>query len=251
MRAAAATDGSIASLQAKSTSLLHQIETWVKIQEIYTPSLRAYRTAYWDDWRAQCAASGKSAEIRPEKIHLLLPSSKISNVVFDPRLLLIEYQLRHGQAVDALGKARETARLNAYVSGDKRRFVTGQRAHTRSNGILKRLEERKKGVRIRYEDARKALIALAPATGVTNANLLYPELKETDIVSLRVDPSLQRPEHPGSETSEGRRRIPWIWRHFSIGSTTDEDTSLEESESCPLCHHLQSTDGLQPPRPPD
>jgi len=214
----------------KSTALLHKIEGWIKIQEVYTPSLHAVRTAYWDNWREECASTGRSADIKPEKIDLLLPSSNQRNVGYDPRLIQLEWELRHGQVMDALDAARETSRLDAYVRGDKVKFSRGQRANTRSNGILDRLEKRKETVRLTYKAGRDALMALAPKVGVLNPEKLYPELKATDIVSLRVDPSLAKPGRNNEAGSEGNRQIPWIWRHFSIGVEANGDSSLHESE---------------------
>ena len=227
----AKTDGSQATLQMKSNRLLTQVENWIKIQEIYTPTLHAYCVTYWDEWRERSSDLGRTADIRPEAIPLLLPSSKARNVSYDSRLIQLEWQLRHSQATDALDSVRDSVRLKAYVTGDKIRFQVGQRANTRSNGVLERLERRKQASKLTYTTARNALISLAPVIGVLDVEKSYPELTDDDLVSLRVDPSLQKPGQ--GLTTEGQRRIPWIWKHFSVGLGTPDggDTeSLNESE---------------------
>jgi len=160
----------------------------------------------------------------PHNIPLWLPSAIGDKLPCDPRFYSFEWDLRYAQANEALQEIRRNLQLRSHLYKHKDRFITGQRANTRSNATISRVQTYINGSAARYRTARKALVRLAPQLKKDNAwtaSLL--ELHDEDIRAMTVGLD---------EESEGRRSLSWIWKQE--GTALDGD-KLHECKQ-PLKH---------------
>ncbi|GLB34092.1 hypothetical protein LshimejAT787_0109760 [Lyophyllum shimeji] len=203
-KAKSAQPGILSNSRAK---LNQEITNWRQEQLSRFPSLHS----------EQKSADGSHAEELP----LLLPSSFSTDrrsILGLNRLAQIEYQLREGQAHDALAEVRlaiKTCNANLQF---KRNQVHGQRPNTRAQQYLRTLEAEKLAALEKYQRAYRALLALG----------LSPEdqsLRPLDKTQLWMKNVTERHQMGHSKTQD-----PWFWhagRPSGLSPEEEDAWSLE------------------------
>ncbi|KIK34338.1 hypothetical protein CY34DRAFT_98209 [Suillus luteus UH-Slu-Lm8-n1] len=203
-----ATDTQVGRLLQRSNSLQRRIESWVKVQELYIPMVAALRRDKSND------------VITPESFQLLLPSQVGGIATYDLKFQTIEWKLRYAQAHDALRALRSNLRAQTAVLKHKDRNLRGQGANTRARNTLKGIDGRIEAASSRYQDARKALVVLAPLVKETGWQSSLRPLNREDIRGMS--------DLLWGQT-EGRRKLSWIWNmRGAHGDELGNDGSMED-----------------------
>jgi hypothetical protein len=205
----------------------------MKIQHLYMPMVHSLRDK--DD----SATSAPQPETSAHLIKLYLPSSiSEADSPCDRRLFTIEYQLRHGQAHEALDELRTSLCLRSFAYQDKDRFSRGQRKSTRSLGLISRLERRVKTLEAKYNTAQKAIHTLANRLGKTLQEHEFPLLRPQDVRGLKDNTA---PEHMKSSSSQSKKITPtqskvsvdrgnisWIWKELGERESQHGEQMLQD-----------------------
>lgn len=164
------------------------------------------------------AASELSVEKPIYDTQLYLPSSLPFITPCSSLLRRYEFRLREAQAYDALEELRQHLRLQTHMFKYKDKHVFGQRASTRQQGLINRVDKKVQVSAARYRTARTALSNLANHLGEFSWRSRLLRLEDEDIRRL----------HDGEfGVSEGRRTASWIWRVVGVGAG-DEDEGMQE-----------------------
>lgn len=149
---------------------------------------------------------------------LYLPSSLLAITLCDPVLQRHEFRLREAQAYDALHELRQHLRLQTHMYKYKDKNVVGQRASTRQQGLINRVDRKVQISAKKYCTARTALSNLSNRVGehMWKARLL--PLLDDDIRRLQDDQV---------GTGQGKRVVSWIWRVVGVGADS-EDAGMQE-----------------------
>ena len=199
------TDTNQIQVQQCSNILMRRIEAWQQVQDLFMPGARTLR-----DESTQVTNRPHS----PEDLLLFLPSQIKDKTICPHKLEMIEFQLREGQAFDALNDICQGLRSRAYMLKFKDRFLCGQGANTQAQNCVKTLDAKIGSATTRYRVAHAALSTLGPSLG--QVDQLRP-LADEDICTL-VDPSDLQP-------GEGRHQVSWIWWVCGYGEQVMEDES--------------------------
>lgn len=222
-----ATDDQKAKWKVKSNTLRRKISAWIEIEQMYIPSLYLIRLRESD-------AAANQEEPPVFSIPLYLPSAIVSRTSCDTRLLDIEWELRYAQCTDALDDVRNALCMRAFVLIDKSRFQRGQKANTRSQGIVDRIQMKLEEAVIKYRVGREALSKLAGVLRKTGWTDRLPVLRSEDIRALGDEESgRERGGNKAKETSEGRRTVSWIWTRGGGEVNQSNDQRLHESKWLP------------------
>ncbi|KAI0059388.1 hypothetical protein BV25DRAFT_1785942, partial [Artomyces pyxidatus] len=215
-----------AARQEKSNTLRHRIQVWRSVQQTYMPALSNVQAAAEaaspspspptdttppspvPATRTRSRRAAKANEDnsdRPEYTTLWLPSQIPANLRSSgctAGLIEKEIRLRVAQADDALHHIRRQLRVRLALIHHKRIHVDGpgQRAMTRAQTMLKRVNEKLQRYVAKYRRARVALETLEPG-GPWEADV--PELSDKDVRS---------PTKDEKGVGKGRRELSWIWR---------------------------------------
>ena len=138
--------------------------------------------------------------LSPERETLLLPSSfnQVLRKRFDlTSLAIIEYQLREGQAFDALHDLREKIKIFNVNLDFKKKNVFGQGPNTRAQAFLKQLTADKVNAADKYRIAYRALICLGKA--------------ETGLQELHDDQLFGKDASRGAKLGDSKKEDPWFW----------------------------------------
>ncbi|KAF8194573.1 hypothetical protein BJ912DRAFT_1030927 [Pholiota molesta] len=209
-----------AKWQFKSNTLRRKIITWIEAQQMYIPGLYLIRL------RANNTNDEGQEETPVYEIPLMMPSSIFHLTSCDIRLMQFEWDFRYAQSVDSLDDLRDILIMRAYVLIDKRRFQRGQRANTRSQGLVDRIQTELRRAATRYRKARAAIELLAKPLGKIAWDKDLLPLKDEDIQSLSPD---------DQEASEGHRTVSWIWMHAVGDGERSADDRLHESLRIEWC----------------
>ncbi|KAG0693373.1 hypothetical protein DFH29DRAFT_985500 [Suillus ampliporus] len=192
-----ATDNQEGKMVQQSNTLRRRIDTWMKIQELYMPSLAALRVR-------ESSVSG-SVTAAPEAIKLWLPSQISRTAPCNSLLQVIEWKLR----------MHKTAILKY-----KDRNLRGQGANTRARNTLKAVEVRIEAAASTYEYAHKALVVLSPRVNQTGWHSSLRLLDRADVRSMT--------DLLWGET-EGTRKLSWIWNmRGAAANEIDKDNASED-----------------------
>ncbi|KAG1867715.1 hypothetical protein F4604DRAFT_1881617 [Suillus subluteus] len=185
-----------------------QIDTWVKMQELYMPFLAAL-----------CAHDSERSVLdnvttAPEAIKLWLPL-QISMTASS-----IEWKLQYAQAHNALRSLHLNLCAQSAILKYKDCNLHGQGANTRARNTLKAIEARIEAAASTYKHAHKALVVLAPQVNQTKWHSLLWLLDRTNICSMT--------DILWGE-SKGTRKLSWIWNMWGAApNEMDKDNTLEE-----------------------
>ncbi|KAG1823160.1 hypothetical protein DFJ58DRAFT_720087 [Suillus subalutaceus] len=195
-------------LKEQHNSLQRRIEAWVKVQELYMPMVAALR---------RDKANGVVA---PESFQLLLPSQVGGTATCDLKFHTIEWKLQYAQAHNTLRSLRSNLRAQTAVLKYKDRNLRGQGANTRAHNTLKGIDARIEAASTRYQDARKALVILAPLVKETGWQSSLQPLNCKDIRGMS--------DLLWGQT-EGRRKLSWIWNMWGAhGDELGNDGSMKD-----------------------
>ncbi|KAG1887614.1 hypothetical protein F4604DRAFT_1877484 [Suillus subluteus] len=206
-----ATDNQEGKMVQQSNTLQRRIDTWMKMQELYMPSLAALRVS-------ESSVSG-SMTAAPEAIKLWLPSQISRNAPCNSRLQAIKWKLRYAQGHDALRSLRSNLRAQTAILKYKDRNLRGQGANTRARNTLKAVEARIEAAASTYEYAHKALVVLSPRVNQTGWHSSLRPLDRADVRSMT--------DLLWGET-EGTRKLSWIWNMWGAAANEiDKDNASE------------------------
>ena len=157
-------------------------------------------------------------EIAPYDLPLHLPSSLSARIPCAQKLRLYEFRLREAQAHKALEELRQHLRLRTHMYKYKDRHVVGQRANTRSQNTIRRVQNKVNASAAKYRIARHALGLLSRHVGGSDWSTRLLHLAPEDI----------RPLMDGEEgESEGRRTLSWIWKVVGVSDQSQDDGMQE------------------------
>ncbi|KAJ7113288.1 hypothetical protein C8R43DRAFT_1138715 [Mycena crocata] len=223
-----ATDRQKTGLRERSNKLARKITEWIKIQASFSPTVVTLRAA---DERARAAA----ARLQPTPgipvfaTKLWLPSRLASAPGGDCKdsHARYEFELRVGQANEALEEIRRLLLVRAHKFYHKNQFARGVAANTRANTSLKKLEEQLRRVCALYRAARQALVSLGPKLGRTEWKQTLRVLAADDVRG-RPRGTFSDPQHKSRlkrrrtqtpveaaeelrKKKEEERAASWIW----------------------------------------
>ncbi|KAJ8581384.1 hypothetical protein M405DRAFT_868719 [Rhizopogon salebrosus TDB-379] len=206
-----ATDNQEGKLLQRNNILQRRVDSWVKMQELYMPTLANLRI------NERSTSSG--TDIAPDSFKLWLPSQIGRAVPCDSRLQRLEWRLRYAQAHDALRSLHSNLRAQTTILKYKDRNIRGQGANTRARNTLKGIESRIEAAANRYWRAHKALVVLSPLLNETGWHSSLQPLNREDIRFMS--------DVLWGET-EGSRKLSWIWNmRGAAPDEMDNDGSLE------------------------
>ncbi|KAG2137014.1 hypothetical protein DEU56DRAFT_871445 [Suillus clintonianus] len=201
-----ATDNQLSAMQQRINALRRRIEKWIQIQMLYIPSVARLR-AYTSD------TEDTTLEEPVHAIKLWMPSAVVKAG---------HWKLRCAQAHDGLQDLRQHLRLKHHLTGFKKNWLTGQRAHTRSRAVIDTVQAKIDA----YCMAWRALDDLADALLCLDLEIEFPKLEDEHIRRMTE-------AQAGGLVSEGRRfvAVSWIWtqRH---GAGEEELSEAMRVEWC-------------------
>ncbi|KAG6847867.1 hypothetical protein H0H93_005344 [Arthromyces matolae] len=210
-------------LTERSNQLRRKIALWIDAQVTVMPEASRHRQS-----KSQTTTEGTPG-VQVYDIELWLPSKLATkNTLVNHQFRLFEWQLRHGQAHDALDEIRNALRLQAYLYKHKDRYASGVKANTRSNTAISRATEMVKEGSRKYRIAREALATLAQ-TGIE-----IPVDWASNLRPLRDEDCRKLSEGLVGDT-EGRRTVSWIWFHFPAAAEAAEDPRLNDALRIEWC----------------
>lgn len=167
-------------------------------------------------------ASDTTAEIAIYNTPLYLPSSLPQSTPCNIKLQQYEFKLREAQAYEALDELRQHLRLQTHMWKFKDRHVVGQRANTRQQNLINRVDQKVKASVSKYRRARDALSKLADRVGEISWRGRLLRLQDEDVRRLN--------EGQLGE-SQGKKKMSWIWQVQGV-SEHSEDEGIQEGGHC-------------------
>ncbi|KAH9482659.1 hypothetical protein JR316_0004759 [Psilocybe cubensis] len=222
-----ATPSQIRVIQESSNKLRRRITAWTEVQSLYMPHAAVLRQK---DASAMLLPGG-SPSVKTENLPLYLPSSFGSNMPCDPSLRIFEWQLRQGQAFDALHEIRQNLRVASHYIKHKKRFSRGVAQNTRSNTTIKTFQEKADHAGEKYRVARAAMVHLSAHVG----DLAHPGW-QSELKPLREEDMRNISEGQKGET-DGRRTISWIWLTEGVSAIEEKDKRMHEALRIEWCHN--------------
>lgn len=147
-------------------------------------------------------------------------------IACDVNLCHIEWKLRCAQAHDGLQELHQHLQLKWHLTGFKRDWIRGQRAHTRSRAVINTVQLKVDGAATKYRTAWTALKSLSIKLSKLTWEVEFPKLNDGDIQGMMEG------QAGGEAETEGRRlvSVSWIWKQ-SHGAGEEE---LSEGNCCHL-----------------
>ena len=196
-----------AKILERSNALRRRIDAWIEIQHLYIPQLASVRAA------ADQEGGGKPPAVHD--IELYLPSRIHAFVHCDIILLQYEWELRYAQAHGSLNDLRGLLLMESMMFKSKERHSRGQHQQTRSVKLLKRVRSRIDAAAAKYRLIRSSLQSLARP---------LHQFKWSDILRVLEDDDMSTLTSLDNDTSEGRKKLKWIWTVQGTGANADEST---------------------------
>jgi hypothetical protein len=187
--------------------------------------------------RADRAASDDTPDVQSYDFQLWLPSSLPPRTACPTKLCVFEFKLREAQAYEALEELRQHLRLRTHMYKYKDRNCVGQRANTRSQNLINRVQKKVEASSTKYNVARQALSKLSSHNEDFGwRSKLLPLLPE-DIRAFTDG-------EPGQ--SEGHRTLSWIWKVVGVLDDS-EDSGVQEGAYNYSKHFILAIDTLLSP----
>ncbi|KAJ6559495.1 hypothetical protein DFH09DRAFT_1316801 [Mycena vulgaris] len=154
---------------------------------------------------------------KPEKEELFLPSHFTAAMRSELKLealAQVEYELREGQAFDALGEVRTAIRTLNYNLQIKKAIIHGVGANTKSQNFLKTLSNDIQIAADTYRRARTALLAL----GLSETDGALQELRKSDLFGKS-----------GQRVAMGHSKLvdSWFWTTIGRGANLSQEEEAE------------------------
>ncbi|KAF7975089.1 hypothetical protein HWV62_10489 [Athelia sp. TMB] len=234
---ASATSLQRSKVEERKNVLGRKVKSWTDIQQVYMPEVSVIRA------REEQAAANRSKAMEPYDIPLHLPSALTRRLRTSPKLFIYEFRLRTAQAYEALDELRRHLRLHTHITLFKNRHVPGQRANTRSQGLLNRAQFKVNASAAKYKRARASLHSisrLSDDVGLPDEGLR--ELNPDDIRSFADDTdkkaeaqkTQKEREKERLGLGEGRKKMSWIWKVYGVGADTANE-GLQEALRIEWC----------------
>ncbi|KAG6914117.1 hypothetical protein DXG01_002336 [Tephrocybe rancida] len=208
-------------LQLRSNTLQRKIAVWSNIQQLYIPGVSSLRRV------EEHQAAAKKKPLTPYTLSLFLPSQIGSKLPVLPHLVEVEWKLRIAQAYEALDALRHNLQIWAHLFKFKDRFIRGQHANTRARGAIDTVQARIDAAASEYRAAHKALDSLSTVSGDTSWRAQLLPLQDIDIREMS--------EAEDDRTSEGRRRISWIWKMLGVIGDHNDSEELRDALRIEWC----------------
>ncbi|KAJ7081795.1 hypothetical protein B0H15DRAFT_786116, partial [Mycena belliarum] len=234
-----ATSGQKTTMVERGNKLRRKIANWMKTQAEFQPVVLTLRAAE-DQARAAAAKSQPTAGVAVQGIELWLPSKQArmagSSQTLKENHARYEFDMREGQAHEALEEVRKLLLVRTYQYKFHDRNPTGVAGGTRARTAIDVLNERIRREADEYRAARRALASLAPRLKETRWALVLKELTVEDVRgmprALFHDPERKkkRKRKHGQPESELRppREMSWIWR-TGLASLSAQAASSEDA----------------------
>ena len=194
-----------AKIVERSNALRRRIDAWIEIQHLYIPQLASTRAAVDQE--------GGSKPLAVHDIELHLPSRIHSFVQCDILLLQYEWDLRYAQGHSTLNDLRGLLLMESMMFKSKGRHSRGQRQQTRSVNLLKRVRTKIEATASKYRQIRNSLQSLA---------VPLHQFKWHDVLRVLEDDDMATLTSLDNDTSEGRKRLKWIWTVQGTGANADQ-----------------------------
>ncbi|KAF7364442.1 CxC2 domain-containing protein [Mycena sanguinolenta] len=147
----------------RETKLRRKIDAWMAVQELFMPEVAVLRERE-NAARVRAAATQPLPGIRAQDMQLWLPSAIGGKATCDASLLQYEFELRHGQAIQALDDMRGGLLLRTH-EWRYRDGVQGVKAKMRSGTRVAAIQARIDSAAAEYRAAHAALTKLGPLVG--------------------------------------------------------------------------------------
>ncbi|KAG6849215.1 hypothetical protein H0H93_010409 [Arthromyces matolae] len=217
-------------LQLQCNSLQRKISAWVKVNQIYIPNTATLVRA------EELSALAQRTPLTPYTQTLWLPSNIGVKATFDLHLAEVEWKLRVAQACEALDIIRSNLQVRSHLFHYKDRFVRGQHANTRARATIETVEATIQSAAEEYRAGYRALKSLSillqghsdlGEIGILNWDKTLLPLEPGDIRELS--------EADSNKTSEGRRKISWIWRTRGVINDENDVEDLRDALRVEWC----------------
>ncbi|KAF7965473.1 hypothetical protein HWV62_43305 [Athelia sp. TMB] len=221
----------LAKVQERKNGLHRKLKVWTDVQQLYMPGLTILRA------REERAAADSTREIQVYNIALHLPSALPAQMRVDSKLVEYESRLRMAQCYEALEALRRHLRLRTHMYQFKDKQLSGQRANTRSHGLVTTTQLKVNASAAKYSRARAALTSLAERTGDVGWERHLKVLNREDIRAFGEDEDkvdAHRGNRREKALGEGHRRLSWIWKVIGVAED-EEDTGIQESLRIEWC----------------
>lgn len=164
----------------RETKLRRKIDAWMAVQDLFIPEVKLLRERD-DDARKRAAATQVVPGLRAQDMKLWMPSAIGRRAQCDESLRDYEYQLRKGQAFQALEEMRNVLilRTREYQQKDARHH--GVKAKTRAQTRIKGWQRRIDEAAATYRAARSALVALGAVLDRDDWQVHLKPLKDEDV----------------------------------------------------------------------
>ncbi|KAG1722798.1 uncharacterized protein EDB91DRAFT_1240183 [Suillus paluster] len=204
-------------------SLRRCIDTWSHVQLLYMLCVSRLRSS--DDI---------ATKQKVHKIILFLPSAIPSNLPCEERLLNHEWDLHEAQANNALNNICCVLNMKYHLYKYKDTFIRGQRANTRTTGVINNADNLIDALAAKYNAVHNALVKLAPRLHKDDNWLLTfkPLNCAKDAVLLRQD--------NGATVSQ--QTVSWIWKTHGVSDNTEyglQDSHRWEEAVQPVCEEMR------------
>jgi hypothetical protein len=182
-----------------------------------------------------------TAGVEVHEIELWLPSKmfRTPGVVANRSLAGYEFDLRKGQAHEALEELRKNLLVRTHMYKSKDKYVCGVAANTRSNDKIKVVDERIRRLADQYRVARRAQESLSVVVedvgwktelkplstedvrGMPRAQFSDPERKKNKKKKLNPEAEAQR--------KEAAKPMSWIWVTQARSSAENANPAMDEA----------------------
>ncbi|KAG2337319.1 hypothetical protein BDR05DRAFT_1005133 [Suillus weaverae] len=226
-----ATEIQLSTLQQRTNTLCCRIEHWIKIQTLYMPCVARLHE--------MIDATSDNTEEDVHSIKLWMPSAIVTqSLSCDRNLLLIEWKVRRAQGHEALHELHQHLQLKCHLTGFKKAWITSQRGHTRSRGIIDTVQKKIDTAATKYCIAWASLSALAEPLLEIERKAEFLVLEKEDVCGMTED------QAAGESISEGRRLISISWIGKQCYGTGEEELSDGKLASLPSHHAILLSNGI-------
>ncbi|KAJ7613253.1 hypothetical protein DFH06DRAFT_1274591 [Mycena polygramma] len=241
-----ATDRQKTAMTERSNKLGRKLHEWLKTRESFTPIVGTLR-AEEEQARERAARVQPTPGVPVHAVKLWLPSRLATRpgVEVKESHARYEFELRVGQAHEALETLRQLLLVRTQKYKYKDTNTRGVGANTRANTAIKHIDERIRRTAAQYRAARQALVHLGPKLGETEwkkkLRILTPDdvrgrpratFSDPDHKSRkkrRKTATAEEAAHEAQKRNDEVRPASWIWLQLSEGQEGDDETAMTEA----------------------
>ncbi|KAJ7251255.1 hypothetical protein C8J57DRAFT_1078120 [Mycena rebaudengoi] len=216
------TDAQKTTMQERTNKLRRKIVGFGDLQLSFCPEVARLRAAE-DQARARAAVLQPTAGVEVYEMELWLPSkmSRTPGVERNRSLAAYEFDLRKGQAHEALEDLRKNLLVRTHMYKSKDKYVRGVAANSRSNDKIKVVDERIRRLADQYRAARSALESLSVVVEDVDW--------KTELKSLSVEDKKKRGPEAEARRKEAAKPMSWIWVTQARSSVENANPAMDEA----------------------